>query len=44
MRPMAIRTECYPGLERLVRLAVDLATPGPGGAAPGPEDWSVNQF
>jgi damage-control phosphatase, subfamily I len=29
MRPMAIRPECYPCLERLVRLAVDLATPEP---------------
>ncbi len=29
MRPMAIRPECYPCLERLVRLAVDLATPDP---------------
>jgi damage-control phosphatase, subfamily I len=27
MRPMAMRPECYPCLERLVRLAVDLATP-----------------
>ena len=26
---MAIRPECYPCLERLVRLAVDLATPDP---------------
>jgi uncharacterized protein with ATP-grasp and redox domains len=29
MRPMAISPECYPCLERLVRLAVDLATPDP---------------
>ena len=29
MRPMAIRPECYPCLERLVKLAVDLATPDP---------------
>ena len=29
MRPMAIRPECYPCLERLVGLAVDLATPDP---------------
>jgi damage-control phosphatase, subfamily I len=29
MRPMAIRPECYPCLERLMRLAVDLATPDP---------------
>jgi damage-control phosphatase, subfamily I len=29
MRPMAIYPECYPCLERLVGLAVDLATPDP---------------
>ena len=29
MRPMAIRPECYPCLERLVGLAVELATPDP---------------
>ena len=29
MRPMAIRPECYPCLERLVELAVELATPDP---------------
>jgi uncharacterized protein with ATP-grasp and redox domains len=30
MRPMAIRPECYPCLERLVGLAVELATAEPG--------------
>ena len=29
MRPMAIRPECYPCLERLVGLAVELASPDP---------------
>ena len=29
MRPMAIRPECHPCLERLVGLAVELATPDP---------------
>ena len=29
MRPMTIRPECYPCLERLVGLAVELATPDP---------------
>ena len=29
MRPMEIRPECYPCLERLVRLTVDQATPDP---------------
>ena len=29
MRPMAIRPECYPCLERLVGIAVELATPDP---------------
>jgi damage-control phosphatase, subfamily I len=29
LRPMAIRPECYPCLERLVELAVELATPDP---------------
>ncbi len=48
MRPMAIRPECYPCLERLVGLAVELATPDPevrrqarkaAGSPPGPGVW-----